>query len=302
MLRRAPFILTAFVLCVLCLPSQPATAQGLIWGDLPKTGTWVKYEGEYQQVQIRQDRIDEDLDTDYKCLDPDDPDYVRPEHVLCWIRHLYLRSLASKMVMVDGKPTDCRVLEIKSITGTSIDGQLIAGPGGEKIYKVYVLPSTKFGKQVDADGVPVSYIPIVKGYRKIGQREVKRLTTGVLQVYPTLTLLSHYKSIEADGDTPEDLQIKLGQVSAKKHIGVNMMENTTSRSNSTATIWQSKEVPFGLAKWRVEVIREAKDAGQPRTAFSPATKVTVSMTAVETGTDATSEIDESSVPEPGNSE
>ncbi len=298
MLRRAPAIFTAVLFCIFCLSCKRANAQGLIWGDLPEPGTSVKYEGEYQQVQIRPDRIDEDLDTEFKCFDPDDPDYRRPDHVLCWIRHLYLKALKTEMVMIDGKPTACRWLEIKSITGTSIDGLLVAGPGGERIYKVLVLASTKFGKQVDADGIPISYIPIVKGYRKIGTNAVKRLTSNVLQVYPTLTLLSHYKSIEADGDTPENPMVKLGEVSARKYIGISIKENKLSRSSSTATIWQSKDVPFGLAKWQVEVIREAKDAGEPRTAFTPATKITVTMKAVEKRDDATSEIDESTVPEP----
>ena len=40
---------------------------------------------------------------------------------------------------------------------------------------------------VDADGIPVSFLPIIRGYRKLGNRKEEQIKTKVLQIYPAIS-------------------------------------------------------------------------------------------------------------------
>ena len=249
-----------------------AYAQGLVWSLPKEDGTWVRYEGTFRQVETRTESNEGNLTID-------------------WIRHLWIKSVGKETAEYEGKTVPCRWIEIKLVTGKPSETGIDPGPIGARIYKVLVPEARVAGALVDADKIHVSYVPIVKGYRRIGDGEVKAVKAGVLQVYPLLSMLMHYKTLEAGTDDAVDPEIPLDQpVTAKMYKGVYKMESRTGRSVNEAQLWRSNDVPFGLAKWTVKMYREAKDAREPRSDFQRMSEVTVTMSAHETGDDAQSEL------------
>lgn len=250
--------------------TQSACAQGLIW-SLPDDGAWVRYEGTYKQVELRPGSVEGNIE---------------PEP---WIRKLWIKSVGRETAEYHGQTVPCRWIEIKVVTGRPQEGAIDSGPAGTRIYKVLVPELEITGQLADARGIPVSFLPIVKGYRKFGESEVEAISADVLQVYPLISLVMHYKTLEPEG-TAEDPRIPLGPLSATRQRGAWQMESPVSRTKNEATLWRSVDVPFGLAKWSVKLSREAKDSLDPRSAFQPVTEVTVEMSAHETGNNALSEL------------
>ncbi|RMG02858.1 MAG: hypothetical protein D6741_03065 [Planctomycetota bacterium] len=251
---------------VALLAATPAMAQGLIW-SLPEDGTSIRYEGEYSETLVRENDTVE--------LGP-------------WIRHLTISSVGTEMVddpADPGKKIPARWIELKVTTGRSRDGRLDPGPLGERIYKVLVPEAAVLGREVDDDGIPVAYIPILRGYRKIGQGDVQQLSAPVLQIYPVISLLRHYPQLQPSTEPEETIRIGTDVVSARKFTGRFVMESRTSRSTNTGGLWRSDEVPFGLAKWTVTIVREQKDAPDPRSAFKRYSEIRVQMQAVEIRTE-----------------
>ncbi len=258
-------------------------AQGLVWSLPKEDGTWVRYEGTFQQVEIRAESNEANLTID-------------------WIRHLWIKSVGrekwkydetKKLWLRSDDGEWCRWIEIKLITGKPSETGIDPGPIGARICRVLVPEARVAGTLTDVDKIHVSYIPIVKGYQRIGDGEVKAIKTRVLQVYPLLSVLRHYKTLEAGADEAVELEIPLDQpVTAKMFKGEYKMESRTGRSVNKATLWRSDDVPFGLAKWRVETSRWAKDAREPRDVFEnqKMSEVTVVMSAHETGGGAQSEL------------
>ena len=171
---------------------------------------------------------------------------------------------------------------------------------GVRIYKVLVpesrISDTRIdsqGRVVDSKQIPAYYIPIVKGYRKIGDQAVQPITSRVLQIYPSISLLKHYRTLEL-ANSSEDVDLVLNQqqnvVSAKKYTGVHRREGPTTRSQNEGQLWRTDELPFGLAKWTVKVVREEKDNVAPRSAFQLVTEVNVEMAATQSGTGAQSDL------------
>ncbi|MCH8315241.1 MAG: hypothetical protein IIA64_04640 [Planctomycetes bacterium] len=108
----------------------------------------------------------------------------------------------------------------------------------------------------------------------------------MLQVYPVLSLLQHYRQWDGDAGQPADPGIELGPVEATNRAASLIVESRQFRSTNSAEIWLSKDVPFGLAKWKVTVLREEKDRVEPRSAFQPVSELIEEMEAHETGKDA----------------
>lgn len=239
-----------------------AGAQGLIW-SLPEDGREVRYEGTFHQVEFRPDSAEGHLELE-------------------WTRHLTLRSVGQEMAEYGGKNVACRWIEIKVETGKETETGLDTGPVGARLYKVLVPESRVIAQQHDADKISHSFIPIVKGYRKTGDNEPEEMQSKVLQIYPLISFLRHYEKL-AGGQEPEELDIRLGVVTARKWTGKSDKESRTSRSVNEATLWQSSDVPFGLAKWSVKMTRHAKDRIAARSAFRPVSEVTVEMSAHEVG-------------------
>jgi len=255
-------------LCLFCLLSTTSVqAQGLLW-NWPEDGTWVRYEGEYQQS-------------------PEDTELKE----VTWIRHLIIKSVGRETVDYKGESVVARWIELKAITGKAGETGLDPGPVGTVIYKVLIPEQTKLGRLEDEKGLPVTTIPVVKGYYKIAEgQEPKQLKTNVLQVNPLLTWLRHYRTLKDDPGGDQAISIPAGEVTARKYTADFRMESKSSRTVEKATLWRSDEIPFGLAKWSVDIEFFQKGFTQPRSAFQRQSEVRVSMSAHDSGTDAQSEL------------
>jgi len=256
--------------CCMCVTPQMVNAQGLIWSLPEEDGVWVRYEGTYRNIEARPDQ-DEDLE-------------------LNWTRWLTLSSVGRENRTVEGKEIPCRWVEIKVETGQSTAEGVETGRFGARIYKVLIPEHRVIGKVADADDIPVTFIPILEGYRKIGDRPVETLKEKVLAVYPLITLIPHFRELEAVTKTPQPLDIKLDTVNAKTVRGVLLTETKSNRSKNTTELYLSDDVPFGVAKWTVTIQREEKDELEDEEQFRHAATIEIEMEAVETGTAARSEI------------
>lgn len=244
-----------------------AQAQGLLW-SLPDDGAIVEYAGKYHHKQERPGRNEGPLELE-------------------WDSRLTIQSVGEEMADVDGVSTTCRWIEFKVVTGKAskkgveADVGIDPGPHGTRIYKVLVPANVLKGQLKDDDGLPVTFIPIVKGYRKIGQQPVQPVQEKVLSFYPMLGLFANYLDLapvgeEADLDLPN-----VGTVKARQLKGSLKLQNKTGKSENTGEIWLSSDVPFGWAKYHVKLIRQEKDITAPDTAFAPAAEIDVEMTAVK---------------------
>ena len=251
-----------------------ANAQGLIW-KLPADGTWIRYEGTYQQIETRSNTGGTDL-------------------TIQWIQHLTIKSVGSVEAEFEGKKVPCRWLEFKVQTGKKSEAGINPGPVGASIYKVLVPESRVIGKLADDETIPVLFLPIVKGYRKEGEKPVEEMTGSVFQIYPKVARFMHYKTLEKDGE-PEPLPLDVvggvGSFAAQKWKGKYEAENSQGHTVQEAELWRSDEVPFGLAQWSVKQSMERKGNNEPRSAFKQVAQTLVEMKALETGTDAKSEFE-----------
>ena len=261
-------IILAFPVLVL---TAPCFASGLIW-HLPEDGSWIRYEGTYKQQTIRPEATDGNLENE-------------------WIRQLTIKSVGQENADFNGRNVPCRWIEIKAVTGKRSEAGIDAGPSGSRIYKVLVPESKVLGTQADRDGIPVTMLPIVKGYRRFGEGQVSPMKAKAIQVSPSVTLLSHYKTLETAAENVAT-NVPGGDFDAKRITAESKMERTNSRSVNKAEMWVSKEVPFGLVKWKVTIDREVKDLTDARTEFRETTKAVVEMSAHEIGDRAESELTE----------
>lgn len=254
-----------------------ADAQGLIW-SLPEPGQWVRFEGDYKETEFRPDAAEGDLE-------------------MQWDRHLTLKCLARAEGEFEGEKQPCLWIELVVVTGETDEGIIDPGPAGRRIYKVLVPESftktttiTAEGAVIDKHQIPVSRIPIVEGWRKIGDGQTLQIKSNVLEVYPVISLLENYETLKKTSDQPVDPETQLQGVTAKKYTGTIKRESPLNRSESQAELWLSDGVPFGVARWSVTVIREVKDRAQPRSAFKRAARFSVEMKAAEKGDDAQTEL------------
>ena len=260
----------------LFLLAAPAGAQGLLW-SLPPDGTWVRYYGEYKNVQERPESNEGALE-------------------LTWLSELTIKSVGTEMADVKGQSTRCRWIEFKLVKGYQSAEGIKPGPYGAWIYKVLIPENRVIGKTEDADHIPVTFIPVVKGFRKLGEREATPVTEKVLAVYPLLAPLANYKKLVPDGGA-SDLELKqLGTVSAQLNTGELKLESSISRSVNKGEMWLSQDVPFGMAKFHVSLIREEKDSTAPKADFKRSAEIDVKMEVVEKGTAAQSELGDTAAP------
>jgi hypothetical protein len=266
------------------LTAAPAQAQGLIW-SLPADGTWVRYEGTYTQRDVK-------------------AQLIQGAEPVRWDKEIYVKSVGSEMAEFqeyDGstQTVPCRWIEIKSRTGILRDGEIDTGPAGQRIYKVLV-PEHKIasmrideqGRTVDERGIPVAHIPVVRGYRQVGENPPEAIENPALQTYPFLALIQQYRTLQQQSAQPEDTGITLegSSISATRYRGEHSMENLVSQSTNEAELWLSDQVPFGLARWSVKVRRLAKDKAAPRAQFAEASTFEEELRVQSTGGDAQSEL------------
>ena len=269
MLRRS-LLLAAAACAATALPGS-SFAQGLIW-NLPPDGTQVRYEGTYSQVQFRPGTVEGDLTIE-------------------WIRHLTVKSVGTEMAEYQGETVQARWLEFKVINGVSKDGALEPGPAGLRIYKVLVPESKVTHRTVDADGIQFAFLPIIKGYRKFGEAEPTALKSPGLQIYPTISLLMHYREVAEEAGATDKPQLPAGGDSVQKLTGTFTTESPTHRTTNEAVMWYGPEIPFGLGAWTVKQTIEEKGSSEPRSNFKPISEATETMTMVgEPQTGAESEL------------
>ena len=263
---------SALLVCLLTVSSGlPAQAQGLLW-NLPEDGTQIKVEGTYEQTIFR-------------------PQSTQGNLELSWLRHMTIRSVGKKDAEYKGEMQPCRWIEIKVQTGSQSADGVATGSVGERIYRVLVPESVIRGSVNDPEGLPVSYIPIVEGYRKTNDRDLtpKPINSKVLQIYPIISLIRHYKTM-TESDIEQTVQIGAMDVVAKELTGQLVQESSTRRFTHKTTLLRSDQVPFGLAQWEVQINEERKADVQTRDEFQPVSEVKVKMSVRQIEKDAKAEL------------
>jgi hypothetical protein len=226
--------------------SGSADGQGLIF-NLPADGMAVEYEGTLTQG-----------------ASADDP------APLSWTCELSIKSVGQENADFQGTMQACRWIEIKTVTGKAGAAGIDPGPVGARIYKVLIPESKVVDDWKDAEGIPNDMMPIVRGFRRLGEEAVKPISTPALRYYPTISLLTSYKDPEtiATSEIPETL-LQGESITARRMKGKLVMESTKSRSVNEGEYWVSKDVPFGLARWVVTVTTLEKDSAAPVSEFKP---------------------------------
>jgi hypothetical protein len=267
-------ILVGAVVACVAMTAASVQAQSLIWSVPEQDGTYVQYEGSYKNVQRRPENALGDLSREWRC-------------------ELTIKAVGTETADVDGQEQKCRWLEIKSVVGTPSEQGVKPGPSGERIYKVLVPQSKVLGKVHDQDDIQVTFLPVVKGYRRIGNRDPEPLKEKVLAVSPMLTLLEYYDDLKAES-AAEDVTLPgaIGDVKATLWKGSQTKESSTHRSTNQGQIWVSPQIPFGVARWKVVLKQETKDATEKRDQFKDWAEITVEMSAIKQGTDGRSDLAE----------
>ena len=255
-----------FVAVIVCLVARGVFAQGIVC-QLPADGTWVRFEGSYRQNEIRSDSATGKLE-------------IAP-----WIEKVWIKSVGSETAEYRGESTQCRWIEIKINRGREKDGGIDTGLTGSEIYKILIPEKAVISDSVDSEGVPVSFLPLVKGYRKIGKASVRPLSEPALQLYPVGILVGYFREWQVVSQNVDpDVGIPSVKRATQLH-GQVVSERSSSRSVQESTIWKSAEMPFGIARWSAKIVRETKDVSEPREAFKPVSEVVIEMRAIESGTE-----------------
>ena len=237
----------AFITCAVV--SDIGQAQGLMF-FLPEDGTGVEYEGEIVQETIRDD-IKVGKETVTKA------------------RMISIKSVGREDREFEGTLQPWRWIEIKVVTGDAGEAGINPGPVGSRIYKVLVPESKIIEAAEDATGVPNVMFPIVEGYRRSGEAEVRPIKSHAISIYPTICQLTNYpeQNVVSASATPST-KMANASFSAKHIKGKQVMERRESRTTNEADFWVTKEVPFGLARWEVVVTQEKKESTANRQDFT----------------------------------
>jgi len=254
-----------FLGCVLA--ASPAFAQGLVM-RLPADGTWVRYEGTYTQNEVRS---------------------LGNLEIPPWREQVTVKSVGAEMAEYRGETVPCRWIEVKVERGREAEGKIDVGVTGLEIYKVLVPETAVTTNPVSQDGIPNTFLPIIKGVRKLGQSDPQPISELAFRMYPLAVLFGYCRDVMVE-EKGVDPRVGLGAVTADVVTGTCALERQTSRTSLQTKIWASPDVPFGVAAWSVKITRDIKDEQEPREEFKPVTEVQVELKAQQTGTDATSEL------------
>lgn len=248
----------------------PASAQVLIWNIPEEDGSWIRFEGTYRQTQAR-------------------PNVATGDTILEWRQELTISSVGVQEGEYQGKTVPCRWVEFKSVTKPAGVDQP-PGPGGVILYKVLIPVQAVIGRPLDGESVPVTFLPVLEGLRKVGDRPVEKVKEQALAVYPHISQLTYYPDLAPVGNQAEELTIAGESVSVRMNKGKRELQDNRSRSVNSATMWLAEKLPFGLAKFTVNVERDQKLPTAPVDDFRRVTVIDVEMTAVDKGKNARSEI------------
>jgi len=254
--------------------SAQANAQGLFW-SLPQDGTSIRYEGTLTQV-VKQADAPQDLTIEFR-------------------RIVTIKSVGTENAEYQGQDQPCRWLEIKSETGKAAEAVLEEGPGGLRIYKLLV-PEVVVQGQVNetaADGrkIHIAFLPIAKGFRKIGDEAAVPIESGVFEIYPLISLLRYYPELTS-AEAARNLQVPAGNFESTLYQGTMVAESASRRSTNSGEVERSDKVPFGVVKWNVRIVVETKATTDARADFKELLTVTEELEAVAVGEAAESELTE----------
>lgn len=260
------FLFTLVVSAFLA-PTASAFAQGLIW-KLPEDGKFVRFEGKYSQVEARTDKDPITID---------------------WIQHITIKSVGQEMRDYKGAQVQCRWLEFKIQTGKAGQGKVETGLVGERLYKVLIPEQAIIAKTRDADGIVVTYLPIVEGFFMQGNDATQKvqLKHGVFNVFPKVSLVRHHKDFEEP--IADSVSIQNNDVDVQMYRASLAQESLTDKVQHETKLYRSDAMPFGLAQWSVKINLERKAQIDDRSDFEFRSEVNVTMTAVEIGENAQSE-------------
>jgi hypothetical protein len=262
-------LLTTMVAGITCILSNLALGQGIVT-HLPEDGSWIRFEGTYAQKEIR-------------------PTASGKVEIQPWIEHVTIKSVGKETGTYRGSEVPCRWIEIKIERGRERDGKIDTGLTGLEIYKVLIPEEAVIADNVDSEGVVISFLPLVKGFRKVGKADPKPLMEPALQLYPLGILVGYYRELQVVAEDV-DAQTGLGAVKARELQGKITIERPNSRTVQESTVWKSPDVAFGVARWSAKLVRETKDDQAPRSDFKPISEVAIEMQAKEAGQDAKSEL------------
>jgi hypothetical protein len=170
---------------------------------------------------------------------------------------------------------------------------LDAGPGGIRMYKLLVPESAVRGNVFErfnpgGQELFVSYLPVAKGYRRIGDEPAVEIDAGVFQLYPMISLLRHYRYFSPSGGV-QSVTVPAGDFEATQYNGRLVMETEVYRSTNTCELFRSQEFPFGVPKWTATTMTETKGSTDVRSEFQESVTIQEEMQAVSIGSDAESE-------------
>ncbi|QDT52265.1 hypothetical protein Pan44_02740 [Caulifigura coniformis] len=272
-LLRFPSLAIAAVVA-LSIFSATASAQGLLVKLPAEDGVGVRYEGTYKQLVKR-------------------PNSVQGDSTIEWRRQLKISSVGKEEAEFQGKTQPCRWLEFKVQTGHAKEGDIDAGPGSVRIYKVLVAESVirDTVNEPIAEGreIYTSFLPIVKGFRKFGDETAQPIDPPVLSIFPAIAQIQFYRNLAAGGE-PADLQLPIGNTPANLFKGSLTTESPTRRSTNSAEIYRSENIPFGIAKWTAKTTTEEKPGTAPRSEFTVTNEIVEEMSAFELLSGAESEL------------
>ena len=171
----------------------------------------MRYEGEYKQIEFR-------------------PGVATGDQTFNWRRNVTIKSLVTpeehKTAMYRGKPVACRWIEIKVETGKAgragtrhRTGRRETLQGADpRVAGLWHAGGTT--RASTPTGFPWHSCRSSVAIRKLGNRKEEQIKTKVLQIYPAISLLKHYKVLHPETGEPEDPALEaLGAVNAIKWVG-----------------------------------------------------------------------------------
>ena len=264
-MRRLPALAAAAV--VLTLGGVSARAGGLIW-NVPAVGTEVRHEGSLTQV-----------------LTDDTGQQVTTERR----REIFVRALEEVEAEYDGSRVPAVWVEIVTVTGVRTERGIDPGPAGRVLYKFLTPRAAVAADFKDRDGIPRAFLPVLRGWRQAGDGEPTELGPA-FRAYPAACLLTEFEPDEIIKVGEEDVTVPAGTYPGTLYRGKQVNESPRVRTTNDTDVIVSPDMPFGPAKWTVTLVRERKDANQPRDTFREVARTTVSMEAQEIRNDARGEL------------
>ena len=244
-----------------------ARAGGLVW-NLPAPGTEARYEGEITQTLTGRDNQTTEI---------------------ARLRRVTVRSLEAETAEYRGEQVPARWLEFVAETGTPGERGLDPGPAGRVVYKILTPESAIAPDLTDERGVPRAFLPVLRGWRQVGDGEPAELGPA-FRAYPAVCLLTEFEPDEILERTDDAADVPAGRFEGTRFRAKLVEESRTARVTHEANWLLSDAAPFGPAEWSATVVRETKDALADRDTFAESSRTVSKMELVEVADDARGEL------------